>query len=1188
MNKKVLMGALFFSIAFSAMVPNNVNAQEVKNESLLSEDNEKNIIASGKCGENVYWELSDSKELTISGEGEMWAMENKTTYPRVNDGVACPYLSYRGEIESLVIEDGVTCVNAGTFLGCENLKQVTLPESVTRIAKYAFANCISLKDINLPNQLVTLESGAFYECAALTEITIPSSLNIFERSVFYKCSSLKIAYIKGDENKDIREFVRSGNFFDRCSSLERIEVDESNVYFKDIDGVLYSKDGRVLIEYPGGRKEPIYEIVEGTYWLSLYALDYNGYIEEIKIPATVGEIWDGNFEYLTNLKSLTIPNTIKSSQAVGEGCVSLDKINNESDIDIAVGSETGYYWIDKDNLQTGKIAPNSTVYHRAVVVDVDIPEYIEIAVGTNQEFLCKAVYYDDENILVQKTDVKFSSSDDTILSIDENGMMTSKKVGTVEITVEPVYKTASWRGGIMTCQVAVKEEEEMSCIVVDNVKFNFNSDGTATLTDGRFAPSNYIIPEKVRCGGKYYTVTAIDKWAFSWHEGLQSIVIADTITEISGDEAVGAFYSCKNLQKVVLSKNLKEIGEYTFSHCINLTEINLPDTLVTIREEAFSLTSIASIDIPASVKKIEKNVFRRTNLKNFYLPATVTDFDKLALAEISSLECITVEEGQNEYMSKDGVLYEKGDNGFGLCLYPALKKSEIYEIDSRATAVYAESLDNVKLDKLIFPADMRGEDIASLGDVEIVEFAVAEGSKYLVAKDGVLYSKDGKNMYLYPSAKKDKIFFIPKGVENVGNFRSCMYLEEIYVPASVKMFEGATNSESLKKLVFSTESQIQELNEHNFIGCKKLVNVYLPRTLRTFSGIWYGNVALSNYLLTSLYIAEDAPFYSEGKWGLDILNGLDLLTIYGHGSDNKLSELAEELRCEYLDVSKGYDDVLGITFKDTSILMQVGKSRNVDAVVYPEVSKSCDLVYKSSNEAVAKVSENGTVTAVAPGVCYITAITTNGSGEYARCQIEVGAEGLYKDADGKWNYYTNGKIDTEFTGLVKYKTNWVYVVKGRLNSSYTGLVKYKTNWVYVNKGKLDATYTGLVKYKSNWVYVKKGKLDATYTGLVKYKTNWVYVSKGKLNATYTGLVKYKSNWVYVAKGKLDASFTGMAKNQYGWWYVTKGKLDLAFTGIAKNAYGTWYLQNGKLDLTFSGKVNVNGKQYTVKKGKLIK
>ena len=187
-----------------------------------------------------------------------------------------------------------------------------------------------------------------------------------------------------------------------------------------------------------------------------------------------------------------------------------------------------------------------------------------------------------------------------------------------------------------------------------------------------------------------------------------------------------------------------------------------------------------------------------------------------------------------------------------------------------------------------------------------------------------------------------------------------------------------------------------------------------------------------------------------------------------------------------------------------------------------------------------------------------------------------------------WVYVNKGKLDVTYTGLVKYKTNWVYVVEGKLNTTYTGLVKYKDSWVYVSKGKLDTTYTGMSQNEAGWWYVSKGKLDATYTGLVKYKTNWVYVVEGKLNTTYTGLVKYNSTWVYVRKGKLDATYTGMAKNQYGWWYVTKGKLDLTFTGIADNAYGTWYLQNGELDLTFSGKVNINGKQYTVKKGKVVK
>ena len=42
----------------------------------------------------------------------------------------------------------------------------------------------------------------------------------------------------------------SENAFYSCWSLERIEVDENNPYYSDIDGVLYNKDQTVLMNYP--------------------------------------------------------------------------------------------------------------------------------------------------------------------------------------------------------------------------------------------------------------------------------------------------------------------------------------------------------------------------------------------------------------------------------------------------------------------------------------------------------------------------------------------------------------------------------------------------------------------------------------------------------------------------------------------------------------------------------------------------------------------------------------------------------------------------------------------------------------------------------------------------------------------------------------------------------------------------
>ena len=43
--------------------------------------------------------------------------------------------------------------------------------------------------------------------------------------------------------------------FSECVSLERITVSANNQTYKDIEGVLYSKDSRMLINYPAKKKE---------------------------------------------------------------------------------------------------------------------------------------------------------------------------------------------------------------------------------------------------------------------------------------------------------------------------------------------------------------------------------------------------------------------------------------------------------------------------------------------------------------------------------------------------------------------------------------------------------------------------------------------------------------------------------------------------------------------------------------------------------------------------------------------------------------------------------------------------------------------------------------------------------------------------------------------------------------------
>ena len=161
-------------------------------------------------------------------------------------------------VTALTIPDSVTSIGEYAFYNCKSLTSVTIGNSVTSIGDRAFYNCKSLKNVSIGNNVTSIGYDAFYNCTSLTSITIPDSVTSIGNSAFSGCSSLTSVTI-GNGVTGIGNSAFSG-----CKSLTSVTVSENNSFYKSIDGNLYTKDGKTLIQYAIGKTSTTFEIPDSV------------------------------------------------------------------------------------------------------------------------------------------------------------------------------------------------------------------------------------------------------------------------------------------------------------------------------------------------------------------------------------------------------------------------------------------------------------------------------------------------------------------------------------------------------------------------------------------------------------------------------------------------------------------------------------------------------------------------------------------------------------------------------------------------------------------------------------------------------------------------------------------------------------------------------------------------------------
>ena len=191
------------------------------------------IVASGKAGTNVYWEVYDNGTLFIYGRGQM------NDYSAMNTPVW--NIGNWGGISRVVIAEGITNIGSYAFANFYDLKEITIPSTVTTIGSAAFTSCYNLKDVHVASIgdwcRLTNAMGNLYDVNPLivsgkdmqiyvdkqpvTEVVIPSGVREIAAHAFANCTS-----ITSIEIPDTVTTIGQWAFLD-CESLTSIKVPDS-------------------------------------------------------------------------------------------------------------------------------------------------------------------------------------------------------------------------------------------------------------------------------------------------------------------------------------------------------------------------------------------------------------------------------------------------------------------------------------------------------------------------------------------------------------------------------------------------------------------------------------------------------------------------------------------------------------------------------------------------------------------------------------------------------------------------------------------------------------------------------------------------------------------------------------------------------------------------------------------------
>jgi hypothetical protein len=267
------------------------------------------------------------------------------------------------------------------------------------------------------------------------------------------------------------------------------------------------------------------------------------------------------------------------------------------------------------------------------------------------------------------------------------------------------------------------------------------------------------------------SVTSIGEVAFYDCSSLTSVTIPNSVTSI-GDRA---FFGCRGLTSVTIPNSVIEIGSGAFAGCSGLTSVIIPNSVTEIGGEAFrNCSSLPSVTIPNSVTSIGESAFHGcSSLTSVTIPNSVTSIGVAAFGNCSGLTSINVDADNPNYISEDGVIFNKDKTMLITC--PS-RKTGSYIIPNSVTSIGEVAFYGCSgLTSVTIPN--------SVTEIHRATFAGCSGLTSITIPNSVTYIDN----YAFYGCSGLTSVTIPNSVTEIGGgaFEGCNGLTSVTIPNSV-------------------------------------------------------------------------------------------------------------------------------------------------------------------------------------------------------------------------------------------------------------------------------------------------------------------------------------------------------------------------------------------------------------------